>query len=72
MHYLYFIGEEDTMNSRKVTITSKDITPKQWSVLMLELNLMKQSWKPYAKLEIQGTGLKKILNLGTKKYDAKD
>ena len=60
------------MNSRKVTITSKDITPKQWSVLMLELNLMKQSWKPYAKLEIQGTGLKKILNLGTKRYDAKD
>ena len=72
MNYLYFIGEEDTKNKRKVTITSKDITPKQWSVLMLELNLMKQSWKPYAKLEIQGTGLKKILNLGTKKYDAKD
>ena len=39
---------------------------------MLELNLIKQSWKPYAKLEIQGTGLKKILNLGTKRYDAKD
>jgi hypothetical protein len=72
MHYLYFIGEEDTMNLRKVTITSKNITPKQWSVLMLELNMIAQQWKPYAKLELQGTGLKKILNLGTRRYDAKD
>ena len=60
------------MSLRKVTITSKNITPKQWSVLMLELNMIAQQWKPYAKLELQGTGLKKILNLGTKRYDAKD
>ena len=59
------------MNLRKVTITSKNITPKQWSVLMLELNLMVQQWKPYAKLEIQAPGIKKILNLGTKRYDSK-
>jgi len=39
---------------------------------MLELNLMVQQWRPYAKLEIQAPGLKKILNLGTKRYDAKD
>ena len=39
---------------------------------MLELNLMVQQWKPYAKLEIQAPGLKKILNLGTKRYDTKD
>jgi len=60
------------MSLRKATITSKNITPKQWSVLMLELNLIVQDWKPYAKLEVQAPGLKKILNLGTKKYDAKD
>ena len=60
------------MSLRKATITSKNITPKQWSVLMLELNLMVQQWRPYAKLEIQAPGLKKILNLGTKRYDAKD
>ena len=60
------------MSLRKATITSKNITPKQWSVLMLELNLMVQQWKPYAKLEIQAPGLKKIIKLGTKRYDAKD
>jgi len=60
------------MSLRKATITSKNITPKQWSVLMLELNLIVESWKPYAKLEVQAPGLKKILNLGTKSYDAKD
>ena len=60
------------MSIRKATITSKNITPKQWSVLMLELNLLAQNWKPYAKVEIQAPGLKKILNLGTKNYAEKD
>ena len=54
---------------KKVTITSKDITAKQWTNLMLELNLIKKQWNKYAKLDIQGTGLKKILAFGTKKYD---
>jgi len=38
---------------------------------MLELNLIVQDWKPYAKLEIQAPGIKKILSLGTKSYDTK-
>jgi hypothetical protein len=36
---------------------------------MLELNLVKKQWSNYANLEIQGTGLKKILAFGTKTYD---
>ncbi len=60
------------MSLRKVTITSKNISPKQWSVLLLELNMMRQAWKPYAKLELQAPGLRKVVKLGTKKYDAKD
>ena len=60
------------MSLRKAVITSKNITPKQWSVLMLELNMIVQQWKPYAKLEMHTPGLKKIVNLGTKRYDAKD
>ena len=60
------------MSLRKATITSKNITPKQWSVLMLELNLIVKQWKPYAKLEIQAPGIRKILSLGTKRYDNKD
>ena len=60
------------MKEKKLTITSKNITQKQWSVLLLELNLIKQAWAPYAKLEIHAPGLKKILTYGTKMYDEKD
>jgi len=54
---------------KKVTITSKDISQKQWSNLLLELNIIKEEWRNYAKLEIQATGLKKILVAGQKTYE---
>ena len=56
---------------KKLTITSKDITQKQWSNLVLEMNLIKTAWKPYAKLEIQGSGIKKIIAHGTKNFDSR-
>ena len=60
------------MKEKKLTITSKNITPKQWSALILELNLIKTAWKPYAKLEIHAPSVNKIIKQGTKKYDARD
>ena len=51
--------------TRKVTIIGKKISPKQWSGLILELNLIKKAWKPYADIEIQGSGVKKIVQKGT-------
>ena len=51
---------------KKVIITSKDISQKQWSNLLLELNLIKTAWKNYAKLEMQAQGLKKIIAAGQK------
>ena len=39
---------------------------------MLELNMIVRQWRPYAKLELQAPWLKKIISLGTKKYDEKD
>ncbi len=60
------------MKEKKLTITSKNITPKQWSALILELNLMKTAWKPYAKLEIHAPSVNKIIKQGTKKYDTRD
>jgi hypothetical protein len=57
---------------KKVVIKSSNITPKQWSVLLLELNLMKQAWRPYAKLELEAPGLKKIISWGTRKHDDKE
>jgi hypothetical protein len=50
---------------KKVTIVGKDISPKQWSNLILELNLIRKQWKPYAEIELQGPGVKKIINYGT-------
>ena len=56
---------------KKITITSKDISQKQWTNLILELNLMKKQWKPYAELEIEAPGIKKIIAWGTSNYDTK-
>jgi hypothetical protein len=56
---------------KKLTITSKNITQKQWSNLILELNIMKRQWKPYADIDIQAPGIKKIVAWGTSNYDSK-
>jgi len=51
---------------KKITIVGKKITQKQWSNLVLELNLVKKAWKPYADIELQGPGIKKIIAFGTR------
>jgi len=57
---------------KKVTITSNNISPKQWNILLLELNIIKKAWKPYAHLEVNAPGIKKIVKWGTRRYDAKE
>ena len=59
------------MKEKKLTITSKDITQKQWSNLILELNLIKKAWERYAKIDLSGSGVKKIIAHGTKNFDSK-
>ena len=56
---------------KKLTITSKNITQKQWSNLILELNLMKKAWSSYADIQIEAPGIKKIIAWGTSNYDSK-
>jgi hypothetical protein len=51
---------------KKITVVGKNITQKQWTNLVLELNLIKKAWKPYAEIELQGTGIKKIISFGTR------
>ena len=53
---------------KKLTISSDNISAKQWSVLLIELNLIKESWRPFAKLEIQTPGFEKIIKWGKKKH----
>jgi len=59
------------MKEKEIIITSSRITPKQWSVLVLELSMIVKAWKPYAKLELKAPGLKKIIGWGTKRHDEK-
>ena len=61
------------MKGKKVTVFAKGASIKQWSDLILELNLMKKAWHRYGvTLDIQSPGIKKIISWGTKKYDAKN
>jgi len=60
------------MSLRKLTITSRNISTKQWTNLLLELNLIKEAWKPYARIELQAPGLKKIIAFGRKTNDSKE
>lgn len=59
------------MPQKKVTIVCKNISQRQWSNLILELNLMKKAWAPYAGINIEGHGIKKIVEWGTNNFDSK-
>ncbi len=54
------------MKEKKLTITSKDISQKQWSNLILELNLIKKAWAPYATISLHAPGIKKVIAHGTR------
>ena len=55
------------MKEKIITIKAKGITTKQWSNLLLELNLVKKAWRPYGvDLQLSAPGLKNTLKWGTK------
>ena len=61
------------MKEKKVTVSAKGASVKQWSDLILELNLIKKAWRSYGvTIDIQTPGIKNIISWGTRKYDAKD
>ena len=60
------------MKEKTLTITSNNITQKQWSNLILELNLIKKAWANYATLEIKCPGIRKIIAHGTRTTFDKD
>ena len=61
------------MKGKKVIVYAKGASVKQWSDLILELNLMKKAWRSYGvTIDIQTPGIKNIISWGTRKYDAKD
>ena len=60
------------MKEKQIIITSKDITQKQWSNLILEINLIKKAWAKYATINLKAPGIKKIIAHGTKTTFDKD
>ena len=54
------------MKEKQLTITRSNISQKQWSSLVLELNLMRKAWAKYATLNIKAPGIKKIIAHGTR------
>ena len=61
------------MEEKKVIVSVKGASVKQWADLILELNLMKKAWRRYGViLEIKTPGIDRIISWGTKRYDAKD
>jgi hypothetical protein len=58
------------MKEKIITIKVNGALQGQWSHLLLELNLMKQAWKPYGvDINLKASGLKNVLNHGTKVHD---
>ena len=53
------------MAEKKVTITAKGISQKQWSTLILELNIMRKAWQPFAELTIHAPKVNSIIGRGT-------
>jgi len=57
------------MKEKTITIKPKGISQKQWSILLLELNLMKRAWKRYGvDIQMSAPGLKRIVDWGTRRY----
>ena len=54
------------MKEKTITIKPKGVSQRQYSTLLLELNIMKQQWRSYGvDLQISAPSLKKIIALGT-------
>ena len=58
------------MKEKIITIKIKDGSSKQYSPLLLELNLMKSAWRAYGiDMQLSAPGLKSAINWGTKRHD---
>ena len=53
------------MAEKKVTITAKGISQKQWSTLILELNIIRKEWQPFAELTLHAPKVNSIISRGT-------
>ena len=54
---------------KEINIKVKNISQKQWSLLLVELNLVAQNWKKYGPImDIKARNFDKIIKWGKKKH----
>ena len=55
-----------SMKNKKITLTVSNISSKQWSSLVLELNLMRKAWARFGPIiKLSTFSLDKIVKAGT-------
>jgi|TARA_R100001594_G_scaffold62334_1_gene96622 hypothetical protein len=58
------------MKERSINLKVTDITPKQWTNLVIELNLMADAWKPYGpKIKLKTYNFERIIKWGRSKNE---
>ena len=58
------------MKEKVITIKVNGALQGQWSSILLELNLMRKAWQPYGvHMQMKASGLKNVLNYGTRVHD---
>ena len=61
------------MKEKIITLKVNGAAQGQWSSLLLEINLMKKAWKSYGvDINMKASGLKNVLNYGTRLNDGSD
>jgi hypothetical protein len=54
------------MTTKKITLTVSNISAKQWSSLVLELNIMRKAWAKFGPvIKLSTFGLDKIVRAGS-------
>ena len=55
---------------KKILLEAKGASDKQWSVLVLELNIMRNAWKRFGvTLSLKSPDVNRIIAWGNKNYD---
>ena len=58
---------------REINIKVKNISLKQWPLLLIELNLMARTWKRYGPLiDIKTENFDKIIKWGKRRHDEQE
>ena len=58
------------MKDRSINIKVTNITPKQWTNLVIELNLMADAWRPYGpRIKLKTHNFERIIKWGRSKND---